>query len=248
MTPAEEARRGWELLDLEEYQSAEDHFRQALEAEPLGADALTGMGAIYRVYGDVEQAHELLEMAIAQAERLLPRSKRHTDGDEESVRPYVRALYQLALTFVSEDAFALAQPALEEVVAWDGTAMGGRALFLLGLVLQQLGRLDEATHAYLEAAERVPEAHYSAGLTLFLSGRQREAERFWRMGVAKRPLVSLWVSHYPQVRPLPVRVPSDLEFTQASRYVEHTGWLWTPEARAHLAGLTEEPSASSGRC
>jgi len=246
MSDADESQKGWDAIISEDWRGAEESFRAALEVDPLSPDALTGMAALSLRSGDPEQARELCEMATAQAERDLPRTKRHTGWEDKNIRPYLRALYYLSLSYVAQHAWALAQPALEEIVAWDVTGMQGEALDLLAQVLHRIDRLEEALHAYLEAAEYIPENYYSAGLILFRMGKQREAERFWRRGLERRPRLAVLIANYPQVIPIPRRTHMDREFSRAVQYLQYNGELWDESSKAELAGLYDRRVASNG--
>ncbi|AEJ41667.1 hypothetical protein TPY_3515 [Sulfobacillus acidophilus TPY] len=246
MASGEEERQGWERFEALRWEEAEQHFRRALEDDPFRPDALTGIAALYLKAGEPEQARELCEMALAQAERDLPRAKRHTGWEDDRIRPYVRALYYLALTYIEQDAWALAQPALEEVVAWDITGIQGKALDLLGQVLQRINRLEEATHAYLEAAEYLPESYFSAGLVLFLRGKLREAERFWQRGIEHRPELARWLMEFPWVQPLPILRPDDEIYNRAVQYIDYLGELWTFGAKQALASVFVRQRVSIG--
>ncbi|MCY0897929.1 MAG: tetratricopeptide repeat protein [Firmicutes bacterium] len=247
MSEIDETQRGWASVSSRDWRAAEEHFRRVLEANPFDADALTGMAALYLHVGDADQARELCEMAVAQAERDLPRARRHTTGwDDAKVRPYLRALFYLSLAYVHEEAWALAQPALEEIVAWDVTGMGGEALNLLAQVLHRIDRLDDAAHAYVEAAEYIPEAYYSAGLAYWRLGKRREAERMWRRGLERRPQLAALIVHYPRVLPNPRGGLQDPEFNRAVEYLEYLGELWDEESKSELAHLYERRVALNG--
>ncbi|NMP22365.1 tetratricopeptide repeat protein [Sulfobacillus harzensis] len=246
MSALDEGQKGWASVEVQDWADAEKHFRKALEMDPFQADALTGMAALYLRAGDADQARELCELATAQAERDLPRTKRHTGWDDEQVRPYLRALYYLSLTYIEQHAWALAQPALEEIVAWDVTGMQGRALDLLAQVLYRIERWEEAVHAFLEAAEYIPEDYYSAGLTLFKLGRTREAERFWRRGLERRPRLAALIAHYPHVLVNPRGSFWDQEFRDAVKYLQHQAELWDAASQRELAGFQERRAISNG--
>lgn len=246
MSAWDEGQQGWASVEGQVWSDAEKHFRKALEMDPFHADALTGMAALYLRAGDPEQARELCEMATAQAERDLPRTKRHTGWDDAQIRPYIRALYYLAMTYIDQHAWALAQPALEELVAWDVTGMQGRALDLLGQVLYRIDRLDEAVHAFLEAAEYQPEDYYSAGLALHKLGKVREAERFWRRGLERRPRMAQLIAYYPRVMVNPRGSFWDKEFADCVNYLQYQGELWDAVSQGALAGFTERRAISNG--
>ncbi|MCL5117075.1 MAG: tetratricopeptide repeat protein [Firmicutes bacterium] len=246
MSQLDEGQQGWMSMDSQDWGSAEQHFRKALELDPFHPDALTGMAALYLRAGDADQARELCEMATAQAERDLPRTKRHTGWEDLKIRPYIRALYYLALSYIEQHAWALAQPALEEIVAWDVTGMQGSALDLLAQVLHRIGRLEEAVHAYLEAAEYLPEDYYSAGLVLSKLGKRREAERFWRRGLERRPRLASLIAHYPHVMPNPRGGFYDKEFAQGVQYLQYQGELWDNDSKVELAGFYQRRVASNG--
>lgn len=246
MSIEDETQRGWGYLAQQQWSLAEADFRQVLEVDPFYPDALTGMAALYLRSGDVEQARELCEMATAQAERELPRAKRHTGWEDEKIRPYLRSLYYLALTYVRQSAWPLAQPALEEIVAWDVTGMEGEALELLAQVLHRIERLEDAVHAYLQAAEYFPENYYTAGMLLFQMGKQREAERFWRRALERRPSLASLIVHYPHVVPNPRGGFQDETFGRMIEYLDYQGELWDVASKAQLASLSMRRAASNG--
>ncbi|MDA8207322.1 MAG: tetratricopeptide repeat protein [Thermaerobacter sp.] len=246
MSKENETQRGWECLAKQQWTAAETNFRGVLEVDPFFPDALTGMAALYLRAGEAEQARELCEMATAQAERDLPRTKRHTGWDDEKVRPYLRALYYLALSYIRQEAWALAQPALEEIVAWDVTGMEGVALELLAQVLHRIERRDDAIHAYLQAAEYFPEDYYTAGLLLFQAGKAREAERLWRRAWERRPALARLIVHYPSVVPIPRGGFNDEAFGRMVEYLKYQGELWDAASKAELASLYERRVALNG--
>lgn len=246
MAKEEDIAQAWQLMAERNFVAAHALFRQALEGDPLDPDALTGVAALYLKSGDIEQARDLCEMACAQAERNLPRGKRHTGWHDSVVRPYLRALYYLALTYVRQGAWALAQPALEEIIGWDITGMRGEALDLLAQVLHRIERYEEAVHAYLEAAEYFPEDYYSAGLVLMQLGKRREAERWWRRGVERRPGLASLISYYPHVIPNPRGSFANDEFARAIEYLDDQADLWDADSKAELAGFNERCAAAIG--
>ena len=246
MSEFDNGKQGWADITKDDWASAEEHFRQALEGDPFHADALTGMAAIYLRAGDPDQARELCEMATAQAERKLPRTKRHTGWEDLSIRPYLRALYYLSLSYIAQHAWALAQPALEEIVAWDVTGMQGEALDLLAQVLHRIGRLEEALHAYLQASEYIPEDYYSAGLVLIQLGRRREAERFWQRGLERRPRLAALIANFPRVVPIPRQPYQDSEFARTVQYLHYNGELWDAESKGELLSLYDRRVALNG--
>lgn len=245
MSKDDDIAAGWSHLANREWLDAESDFKRALEVDPFFPDALTGMAALYLRAGDIEQARELCEMATAQAERDLPRTKRHTGWTDVHVRPYLRALYYLALSYIRQEAWALAQPALEEIVAWDVTGMEGEALDLLAQVLHRIERYEEAVHAYLQAAEYFPEDYYTAGLILFQLGKLREAERFWRRALERRPNLARLIANYPQVVPHPRGGFQDQDFGRMVEYLELQGELWDGASKAELATLYERRRSQS---
>jgi tetratricopeptide (TPR) repeat protein len=246
MASGEEEQQGWERIEAYAWEEAETHFRRALQEDPFRPDALTGIAALYLQAGDPEQARELCEMAVAQAEHDLPRSKRHQGWDDPKVRPYLRALYYLSLSYIEQDAWSLAQPTLEEIVVWDATGMNGKALDLLGQVFLRIGRVDEAAQAFLEAAEFRAQAHFSAGLAMFLRGRYRDAERLWAKGIEQRPQLAEWLMYAPKVRPLPLVVPDATDYNESVQYWEYMDELWARAAREALQAVYQRQAASIG--
>lgn len=240
----DEERLGWLSIQSGEYQIAERHFRQALAVDPFRADALNGLGVILLKEGDLEQARELFEMALSHAEQELPRRKRHTGWNDDSVRPYLRGLYYMALLFIQDDHWDQVRQPLEELVAWDSSGIDGEAYYLLGQAYHRLGRLEEAIDAYRNAQDHYAEVTYSIGLAYFDLKKMQEARRIWQEAIRQFPEIALFVSYYPRVRPIPLKRSDSTHFLQASRYIEQNGDLWTEESRRTLNELTRGEVAS----
>ena len=246
MSNEDDIAQGWDNLAEWKWLEAEGHFKRVLEADPFCPDALTGMAALYLRIGDADQARELCEMATAQAERELPRAKRHTGWNDEKVRPYLKALYYLALSYIRQEAWALAQPALEEILAWDSTGLEGDALDLLAQVLHRIERWEEAVQTYLLAAEYFPEDYYTVGLILLSLGKRRDAERFWRRALELCPGLAFLIIHYPKITLNPRGAFWDEDFGRMVEYLEYQGELWDMASRSELAGLCERRVALNG--
>ncbi len=237
MAAREEERLGWKDMEHGELENAEIHFRRALELDPYRADSLNGLGQVYLSWGELEQAQELFQMALAQAEQDLPRNKRHTSWDDASIRPYLRALYHLGVTLFRQERWDEAQEPLEELVAWDAKALGGDGYYLLGLLGLRTGRPKDAAEFFQESLARYPEAFYSLGLSYFLQGRLTEARQAWSDGLDVVPGLSAFIVGFPALLPLPVWKSSDETFVRTSRYIENTIDLWTAPAKGDLRAL-----------
>lgn len=243
MAAQDEEQLGWNCLNVEDYDGAERHFRRALELEPFRAESLNGLGMIYLVDGELDQARELFEMALTQAERHLPRKKRTTGWEDPEVRPYLRGLFYLALTNAEDGEWDHVGAPLEELIAWDIQGMDGDAYFLLAQAYHRTGQWEQAVHAYLEAGERRPEAFYSIGLIYFQWNRLRDAERFWLRALRRQPHTSFLITRYPRVRPIRVGRDSDQEFYTAAQYIDANADLWTEEARRALERVCQQQVA-----
>lgn len=237
MLAPEEEQLGWKHIANGQLENAESHFRRALELDPLRADALNGLGTVYLEWGELEQAQELFQMAIAQAEVQLPRMKRHTGWDDELVRPYLRGLNQLSLTFSKMGYWAGVQQALEELLAWDQEGLQGRAFALLGEAHLRSGHLTEALSAY-QKAPHTPEIAYTLGLVFFANGRRKEARQAWLEAYRRLPEALPLLCHYPIVRA--IGGASDTNFGRAARYAFAIQDLWTTESRAELEQCVAE--------
>ncbi|MHB1610412.1 MAG: tetratricopeptide repeat protein [Sulfobacillus sp.] len=240
MLAQEEEQLGWKNIASGHLEHAESHFRRALELDPFRADALNGLGTVYLEWGELAQALELFQMAIAQAELGLPRKKRHTGWEDESVRPYLRGLHHLAMTLSRLEYWDGVREALEELLAWDPAGMGGAVFSLLGHALHRCGKLPEALHAYREASESA-EVQYSIGLIYFESNRAKEAEKAWRRAIGQLPDVVPLVRYYPVVQP--INGASDSDFGRAARYVGLQRDLWTDGAREALGRVADSLGA-----
>lgn len=242
MLAAEEEQLGWKHIASGQLEHAESHFRRALELDPLRVDALNGLGTVYLEWGELEQAQELFQMAIGQAEGQLPRTKRHTGWDDEVVRPYLRGLGQLAVTFGKMGYWSGVQQTLEELLAWDSGGMEGRVFFLLGEAYLRNGQLAEALHSYQEAPN-TPERDYTLGLILFISGQERNAYQAWQRAYQALPEALPLLRHYPTVRP--IGGASDTDFGRAARYAFASFDLWTMDSRAALGYCVDQIASSS---
>lgn len=232
----EEEQLGWQHIENGQLEHAESHFRRALELDPFRADALNGLGTVYLKWGELSQALELFQMAIAQAELALPRKKRHTGWQDESIRPYLRGLYNLATTLSRLEYWDGVRESLEELLAWDPAGMDGTIFYLLGHAYHRLGRLAEALHAYREASGTA-EVDYSMGLLYLESQRTRDAERAWTRAIHHLAEVVPLLRYYPRVQP--ISSVGDTTFSRAARYVELQRDLWNEKACQALGRVAD---------
>ncbi|MDA8195192.1 MAG: tetratricopeptide repeat protein [Thermaerobacter sp.] len=246
MTERDDERTGWDKLETGHYEEAETAFRSVLEINPLHSSALTGLGVIYLAAGEVDQARDLLEMALSQAERELPRKKRHARADDPLVRPYVRALFYLAVASAEEGEWEQVVDPLEDLMAWDASGFNGDAILLLAQGYHRTGRLEEAARTYLESGDKHPEALYSLGLVYFQQGRVKDAERFWLRALRRHPELAFLIARYPRVRALPLSPIRHREFSANAEYIEATVDLWPMEARAALDKMCQQAALGSG--
>lgn len=237
MLAPEEEQLGWKHIANGQLENAESHFRRALELDPLRADALNGLGTVYLEWGELEQAQELFQMAIAQAELQLPRKKRHTGWNDEAVRPYLRGLHQLAVTFSKMPYWVGVQRALEELLAWDAAGMQGKVFSLLGEACFRTGNFSGSLHAFREAPP-TPETDYTLGLTYFVTGQARDACKAWQRAYQTLPEAIPLLCHYPIVRA--IGGAFDTDFGRAARYAHVSYDLWTAESREALGRCVEE--------
>ncbi|MCY0882142.1 MAG: tetratricopeptide repeat protein [Firmicutes bacterium] len=234
MVAQDEERLGWKEMEQGQLEQAETHFRRALEMDPFRADSLTGLGVVYFSWGELDEAQELFQMAVLQAQQDLPRKKRHTGWEDQNVRPYLRSLYHLALVFMREGRWKEAQEPLEEMLAWDDSAMDGEAYYLLALMYHRLGRLTDAFPLYEKALGRHPEALYSLGLLAYLQGEAEPAARYWRQGVKAIDEIFPLLAYYPVVQPLPVVPVQQMPYLLAIQYYDDCFDLWPDSAREQL--------------
>lgn len=234
MVAQDEERLGWQEMEQGQLENAEVHFRRALELDPYRADALNGLGQVYLSWGDFEQAQELFQMAIAQAQEDLPHHQRHTSWEDVNIRPYLRGLYHLAVTLFRQGLWDEACEPLEELVAWDTEAIGQDGYYLLGMLQLRANRPTEAVECFQQSLSRYPEAFYSVGLAHFLQGQLTDARQAWANALAVIPDLSLFITNYPALLPFPLWQSDDETFVRTSRYVDDMVDLWTPEAKEEL--------------
>jgi tetratricopeptide (TPR) repeat protein len=228
----DEERLGWKLLEEGRLEEAEGHFRRSLELDPGRIDALNGLGSVYLRWNELDEAAELFQMAIALAEPMLPRRRRRAGWQDPALRPYLRALYSLAMTRIRRGAFAEALYPLEELIDWDPNGLDGEAFLLLGQCRQRLGFIEAAHDCYEKARGRHAHAWYLHGLTAFLLGRPEEAAHSFKMGATLLPEVGPLLAYYPRVVGFPGR--GGESHRRAVKFVETTVSLWSPESRAYL--------------
>lgn len=212
---------------------AEGHFRRSLEMDPARVDALNGLGSVYLSWNELDEAAELFQMAIQMAEPELPRRRRRAGWQDPGLRPYLRALYSLAMTRIRRGAVEEASAPLEELIGWDPAGLDGEAFLLLGQCRQRLGQIEAAHALYEKARAKHVHAWYLHGLTAYLLGRPDEAARSLRTGATLLPEVAPLVAFHPQVRGLPVDSAGDAH-RHAVRFVDTTVGLWTSESRRFL--------------
>jgi tetratricopeptide (TPR) repeat protein len=223
---------GWRRLEEGRLDEAEGHFRRSLEMDPARVDALNGLGSVYLSWDELDEAAELFQMAIAMAEPALPRRRRRTGWQDPTLRPYLRALYSLAMTRIRRGAVEDAVYPLEELIGWDGAGLDGEAYLLLGQCRQRLGFVVDAHACYEKARVKHVHAWYLYGLTAYLLGRHDEAARSFKTAAALLPEVAPLLAFHPRVRGFPGRGGD--AHRHAVKFVEATVSLWSDESQAFL--------------
>jgi tetratricopeptide (TPR) repeat protein len=224
---------GWRRLQEGRLDEAEGHFRRSLEMDPARVDALNGLGSVYLSWNELDEAAELFQMAIQMAEPELPRRRRRAGWQDPGLRPYLRALYSLAMTRIRRGAVEAAVGPLEDLIGWDAGGLDGEAFLLLGQCRQRLGQIEEAHSFYEKARVKHVHAWYLHGLTAYLLGHLDEAARSLRTAGTLLPEVAPLVAFHPQVRGLMVE-SADETHRHAVRFVESTAGLWTADSRKFL--------------
>lgn len=240
MVAEELERKGWEQLDAGVLEEAEEYFRQALELDPLRIDALTGLGVIFSSWREYEQAEEIFRLAVAQAERELPRNRRNPSPSDVRVRLYLRSLYYLAKNYVRQYLWTEARHVLKEVLAWDPSGLDGKAHVLMGYAYHRIYDKRQAIHYYEKVVDTRPDVHFSLGLIYYQKGQATLAEKAWAAAAAQCPELAQAIVMHPQVVPIRIRGwAQDHRFKQVSRYIEETIDLWSSEDKRALRQLVE---------
>lgn len=239
MVAIEEERMGWQEMRRGQLELAEDHFRRALELEPMRPDSLNGLGVVYLAWGELDEAEELFRMALIYAEKDLPRRRPQAAKLDPLVEPYLRALYHLAVTYIRQGLWDEAEIPLQQILAWDEDGMDGEAFALLGEACHRDGRLDEAVYYYERGLGHDVWCWYSLGSVYLSSGRSAEAERVLRHALHQEPEVGHWIMYFPKVVPLPNGTATDESFRQAVSYlVDHID-LWPEPSRRQLTQIAD---------
>lgn len=243
MQPTDEERLGWQEVERGAFDAAEDHFRRALDLDPSRPDSLSGLGLVYLSWGDLDEAEELFQLALLQAEKGLPRKKRRTSGRDPVVQPYLRALYHLAITYVRQDLWEESVEPLEQILAWDPEGMEGEAFPLLAEAYHRLGLATEAIYYYRAALDYDIWSWFSLGALYLSRGEVDEATTILRHAVNERPEAARWIAHFPKVVPLPNSAIDDVPFVDAVGYLVDHMDLWPASARAFLRQTLESSPA-----
>ena len=237
MAAFEEERMGWEQMKAGELESAEDHFRRALELDPERPDSLNGLGIVYLSWGELDEAEELFQLALIQSEPELPPTRMRGSGQDPSVQPYLTALYHLAITYIRQGLWAEAEIPLKQIVAWDEEGMDGEVFPLLAEACHRTGRVEEAIHYYGASLDLDVWSWYSLGALYLDQGQISAAERVLRHALNQEPSVGFWIMHFPKVVPLPNGTVADESFREAVSYlVDHID-LWPETSRKELVAI-----------
>ena len=239
MVAFEEEEMGWLEMRAGQLEAAEDHFRRALELEPTRSDSLIGLGVVYLAWGEVEDAEELFHLALVRAEERLPQKRGSQAGTDPKVRPYLRALYHLAVTAIRRSLWEEAEVFLRQMLAWDPDGMEGEAFPLLGEAYHRRGRLEEAAYYYECALERDLWSWYSLGAVYLAVGKEAAAEPLLRHALQKAPELGRWIMYFPKVVPLPGGTIADDAFRQSVSYLLDHIDLWPESSRLALRSMAE---------
>lgn len=239
MVAFEEEELGWLEMQAGQLEAAEDHFRRALELDPMRSDSLIGLGVVYLTWGELEDAEELFEMARMRAEVDLPKPGSPRRRNDPLVVPYLRALYHLAVTSIRQGLWDEAEVVLQQILVWDDHGMDGEAFPLLAEAYHRRGRLEEAAHYYERALDRDLWSWYSLGAVYLSMGNRAAAQSVLSHALEQAPEVGCWIMYFPKVVPLPNGTLLDDTFRQAVSYlVDHID-LWPEPLRKGLAAIAE---------
>ncbi len=237
MVAFEEEELGWQDMHAGQLEAAEDHFRRALDLDPMRSGSLVGLGVVYLTWGDLEDAEELFHLALLQAEEDLPDGLRPGSTHEPLLKPYLRALYYLAVTSVRQGRWQEAEVFLQQMLTWDAEGMEGEAFPLLAEAYHRSGHLEEAAYYYERSLDRDPWSWYSLGAVYLSLGDVSSAETLLRQALNQIPEVGQWIMHFPKVVPLPNGTLVDEAFRQAVSYlVDHID-LWPESSRKELQAI-----------
>lgn len=192
------------LVDQGEMDKAATHFREALRANPLYAEAHNNLGFALSKSGRIDEASKEYLAAI----RLDPNfaSPHYNLGDalvqqgklREAIAQYVEALrlnpeygaahIGLGIAFAQQGDIKEAADHFFQAIRLD--PRNADAHFNLGLALGQQGRIDEAITHFSLAVRLNPDdanAHNNLGIALSLKGKDQEAEYHYAEAIRLNP-------------------------------------------------------------
>jgi tetratricopeptide (TPR) repeat protein len=237
MVAFEEEELGWMEMDAGQLEAAEEHFRRALALDPLRADSLIGLGVVYLAWGEFDEAEEVFQSALLRAETMLPRRRSRELGQDPRVRPYLRALYHLAVTAIRQDIWDEAETFLRQMLEWDDGGLDGQAFPLLAEAYHRRGALKEAARYYEQALAQDVWSWYSLGSVYLALGAMASAERVLRHALTVVPDVGRWIMYFPKVVPLPTATVLNEDFREAVSYVVDHMEFWPEASREALVEI-----------
>jgi tetratricopeptide (TPR) repeat protein len=239
---------GWERLD--DVESAERCFRDALQLDPTLADAHTGLGQIAEEHGHLEQAEAHYRRAYELAREALGTespSAFHWWGELET-RPYMRARQGLGWIYWITGRFREAIGEYEALLALNPNDNQG-ARYVIGPLYQLAGDLEGALRAYKAYEQNYPseigDPHhlFCWGLALYDAARRPEAVAKWRRACFENVYIPplLLDEDDPEGE---IWLFSNLEWPEyAEEYFVLYGELWerSPDALECLRRLWHDP-------
>ena len=182
-------RRGNTYLNLERYDEAIEEYRRALSADPNLAEALRNLANIYLFQEDFTAAKPLLARFIAlqsqpsasliAAVQTLGQLERN-DGNFETALEYdLRAIALVpdddSQVHIMANTYNNAGESDKAIAIYEAAtrAQPGNAFFYrsLGRILENQGNLEQALHAYQQAATIDPDSSFYADLAEALEKR-----------------------------------------------------------------------------
>lgn len=138
-------------IDLQQWDEAENAFREALKISPDLSEAYNGLGSIYFNKGQVQRAYSMFYQSLKK--------------DSENVE----ALYNQGIVLRSLGELKEAEQTLGKAVKLSPGHI--QALSSLGLTLQELGKLDDAKKAYKKVLDLAPDNSFSSHMLAAIEGK-----------------------------------------------------------------------------
>ncbi len=162
--------------ELGRAKSAENHYRKAIEIEPIFMPAYVNLADVYRLRQNETKAQEVLKQALA------------VNGNASTVR------YALAMSYIRQGEKQKALPELQAAASASDTS--ANFIYTYGLLLQDMGRISDAVMQMQKAYQLQPG---NPDISYTMSGLYAQLKQYDRALFYAKKLNSL-VPGNPQIQ------------------------------------------------